>query len=209
MRTPIEIYMVFDLETTGLVAGKHAICEIACCPFDQNLNNLKEFESGIIKPYDNREIQQNALNHNGITYSQLENGRDSEVVFDELVKYIKSFKKTAAKIILVGHNILKFDNRHLEDYFNFHGKDLWKFVNSNIGLDTMWWSRMERVESDNFKLGTSCANRGIDLVDAHRAVNDTRANRDLAKSYLRGLRGESSNIQNEVGKDIKRPIFQF
>lgn len=207
MNTPIDIYLVYDLETTGLNAKNNLVCEIACCPIDKNLNDLKEFDSGIIKPYDDRKIEQRALEANGITMSQLENGRDSKIVIEELIKYLKSFKKTSPKIILVGHNIKKFDNPFLEDFFKFHKKDLWKFVSDKIEVDTMWWSRMERVESLNYKLGTSCENRGIELTDAHRALSDTRANRELLKSYLRGLRGEG--VKSSKTELRKRPKFQF
>lgn len=207
MKSPIEIFMVFDLETTGLNTQKNLVCEIACCPFDSELNDLKEFESGIIKPYDDREINEGALNANGITRAQLANGVDSKVVLTNFIKYIKSFKKTAAKIILVGHNIKTFDIPFLEDFFKFHGEDLWKYVSVKTEIDTMWWARMKWLESTNYKLGTCCENVGIDLMDAHRSLSDSRANRELAKSFLRSLRGEG-NI-NVKGKEIQRTVFQF
>ena len=44
MVSPIEVFLVFDLETTGLNPEKNAIIEIACCPFDIHLKDLPEFK---------------------------------------------------------------------------------------------------------------------------------------------------------------------
>lgn len=197
MISPVEIYMTYDLETTGLSATKNAICEIAISPMDKELNDLTEYSSGIIKPYDDRIIDDRALEHNGITREQLANGRESSEVFKELTSYLKSFKKTASKIVLCGHNIQTFDNPHLEDFFQFHKKDLWKYASNKIFFDTMWWGRMGWLESTNYKLGTCCDNAGIELVDAHRAINDTRANKELVKYFLKNLRGEGQVVKEE------------
>jgi DNA polymerase III alpha subunit (gram-positive type) len=206
MNTPIEIYFTYDLETSGLSAKKNAICEIAISPMDNELIDLPEYHSGIIKPYDNREISDGALEHNGITRQQLAEGRESSEVFKELIDYIKSFRKTAAKIILCGHNILKFDNPFLEDFFSFHKKDLYKYVTDKDHIDTMWWARKAWNESVNYKLGTCCSNAGIELVDAHRAISDTRANKNLVKYFLKNLRGEGQLIKEEIKH---REGFQF
>ena len=50
MKSNCQVFLVFDVETGGLKAETDAILEIAFCPMDNELNDLKEFESGIIKP---------------------------------------------------------------------------------------------------------------------------------------------------------------
>lgn len=207
MKSPIELICVFDIETTGLTAGKHAITEIACCMIDANLNDVGEWSSGIIKLYGDREVQDKALEVSGITRDQIANGKESKEVIAEMIKFIKGFKKTPAKIVLAGHNIDSFDIPHMVDFFEYHKKDLSKIVSDKVTFDTMWWSRFKWTESSNFKLGTCCNNVGITLVDGHRALNDTRANKELVKSYIKSLRGEGSK---EVKKEERaRAKFEF
>lgn len=205
MITSYDVYLVFDLETTGLVPGKHAIVEIACCPVSKDLKDLPEFESGVMKVYDDREIAEPALKANGITREQIENGVDSEEVIKKFCKYLKSLSKQGKKIIAVGHNIDKFDLPHLDDFFEVHGEDLSKYINPDFTIDTLMWSRLKWLESTNYKLGTCCQNCNIDLANAHRALSDTRANKELVVSFLSSLRGEG----NSSSEDHKRPVFEW
>ena len=206
MISSIQNIIVFDLETTGLKADKNCIVEIACCPFNQDLKDLQEYNSGIIKPYGDREISQGALNANGITIQQLENGVDSEKIIKEFVSYLSKLKAGRNKPILAGHNIDKFDIPFLDDFFKFHKYDLSKYVNFDFTIDTMWWARVKWKESLNYKLGTCCANEKIELIDGHRAMNDTRANKQLVKKFIQGLKSGSSEKEKE---EYKRPVFQF
>jgi DNA polymerase-3 subunit alpha (Gram-positive type) len=206
MQSPIRSIVVFDTETSGLSADKNQLLEIACCPIDIDLNNLKEYESGIMKPYDNREINQGALNANGITMQQIERGRDQREVFEEFCDFMSKLSSGRNKPILCGHNILSFDIPFLQNWFSMNKSDLSKFVNLDCSIDTMWWARIKWVESTNFKLGTCCENCNIELNDAHRALFDTRANRDLVKDFIRSLR---SDKRGEGDKEYVRPRFQF
>lgn len=205
-KSPIEVILVFDLETTGLSEEKHCITEIACCPISLRLEDLPEYTSGIIKPYGDREINQGALDVTGITREQLENGRDSKEVCNEVYKYIKSLHKTANKIVLAGHNIDSFDIPFLDIFFTYHKKDLSKLVNEKITIDTMWWARVKWEDSVNYKLGTCCQNENITLVDGHRALNDTRSNRELVKRFIKSLRGDGVLVKQEERPRIK---FEF
>lgn len=199
--------LVLDTETGGLDCKKTALVEIACCPFNsQTLENVKEFESLVIAPYDSsKEYTEGALKANGITMSQIKNGRESKQVFDELCAYLNSLKIGREKPILSGHN-LKFDIGFLNEFFDFHKKNFFDFVNQDFQMDTLWWSRIKFLESTNFKLGTCCENCGIELIDAHRALTDTRSNRDLIKDFIRSLR---SDKRGEGDKEYVRPRFQF
>ena len=204
MKSQFEVYLPFDLETTGLLRDNPAILEAAFCPFNQDLEDLKEFDSGIIKVYDNRIVTEGALKANGITREQITNGKDSQKVADELVKYLKSLANTPSKIVLCGQNSDEFDIPILIDFFEVHGYKLENYVNTSFTIDTMWWARVKHKESENYKLGTLCQNVGIDLVQAHRALADTRATKELVKSYISSLRGEGSSLNKK-----KRPIFQW
>ncbi len=192
MKTNCENYVVFDTETTGLKYDKNAVIEIACCAVDKDLKDVGEFDSGIMKVYDNREINEKALQANNISIDQINNGNDPEEQMKKLIKFFLSLKSGRNKPVLVGHNIDKFDIPFLDDMFSVFGQDLSKYVNTDFTIDTMWWARCKWTESVNFRLGTCCSNSGIELVNAHRAMVDTRANKELFKNFLISLRSDGS-----------------
>lgn len=206
MKSPISTYVTFDLETTGLDAAKTAVIEIACCAFNHDLNDVKDFESGIMQVYDNRDITEGALKANGITREQIANGVDPREAIEKLCQYFKHLKVGNSKPVLCGHNIDKFDIPFLDNMFTFFKKDLSDYVNTDFTIDTMWWARCKRAEQVNFKLGTCCEIECIELTDAHRAMTDTRANAALVKTYLRSLKSEGSSVNEEVKY---RASFQF
>jgi DNA polymerase-3 subunit alpha (Gram-positive type) len=210
MKTSIEVYLVFDLETSGLKPQENAILEIACCPFDKDLNDLSEFESPIMKPIESKIITSGALQANGITQEQILKGVDPKQVLNDFITYLKSLNKSHSKIILAGHNIDHFDIPFLDQFFQDFKKDLSKYVNDKFTIDTLWWSRVRFTESNNFKLGTVCSNLGIDLINAHRAINDTRANKELLKAMIRNLRQQNSSEKvSEVEETRFRTVFEF
>ena len=115
----------------------------------------------------------------------------------ELVKFLKSLKVGSAKPILVGHNIDSFDIPLLDDFLSFFGEDLSKYVCTDFTIDTLWWSRVMFEESENYKLGTCCKNVGIEVINAHRALNDTIANRELIKKMISNMRGFGGSIEKK------------
>lgn len=207
MKTPINYIIVFDIETSGLSSTSNSILEIACCVIDNELNDVEEYESKVMNIYDNREIQQQALQANGISMLQIENGRNPKEVLDELIKFFKKYSSGRNKPVLAGHNIDKFDIPFLANFFSVFGKDFSDFVNTDLTIDTMWWARLRRNEQENYKLGTCCSVEGIELVNAHRAVADTRSNKELVKKYLKGLRSEGEG--NSVKEKRYRKTFEF
>jgi DNA polymerase III alpha subunit (gram-positive type) len=225
MHTPITVYGVFDIETTSLfsrnhtykpkgskeaVQGNGAIVEIAFSPFDENLNDLPEYDSGIIAVPEDRIIEQAALNVNGITREQIKNGKDPKIVANELKDYFKGLAKTASKIILVGHNIDKFDIPYLDDFMETQKIDLSKLVNPNHIFDTMWRSRERWVESEGGYNLIACLNNiGVTLVQSHRAMPDTRATKKLAKNLIGTARGEGSVTITQEPVEKHRVNFQM
>lgn len=190
-------FVVFDLETGGLSHEKNPVLEVAMFVLTNDLDNGDEYDS-LIKPYGDLVIQKEALDSNGIDMGVVENmGKNIDVVVNDLCKFLQSQKVGREKPILVGHNIDKFDIPFLNSMFEFCKKDLSKFVNDNFTIDTMWWSRIRWQESPNYKLGTCVQNAGIELVNAHRAVADTKATRELVKKFLMGLRSNGSTVGEE------------
>ena len=114
---------------------------------------------------------------------QIENGRDQREVFEEFCDFLSKLSSGRNKPILCGHNIKKFDIPFLQNWFELNKSDMSKFVDMDYPIDTLQWGRLKWVESANFKLGTCCENCNIELNEAHRALFDTRANRDLVKDF--------------------------
>ena len=184
-------YATFDLETGGLAADKNPVLEIAIVVMNHELEEIGEYTS-LIKPYGDLVIQPQALQANGLTLEQLQNAPDSGVVAKEIAAFLKKFKVGKDKPVLCGHNIDKFDIPFLDNYLAAHKVKLADLVNTDFTIDTMWWSRIKWTESPNYKLGTCVQRLGIELVNAHRAVADTRANHQMVKQFLKLLRGQGS-----------------
>lgn len=199
-------FLTCDTETGGLSADKHPIAEIAFCAFNNvTLEDVGEYES-LIKPYDNTKVyQQQALDANGLTMEDIKGGKDSKVVIEEIIQFMKKLKCGNNKPIFVGHNFEKFDINFMVEFFAFHKKNILDYVDERIE-DTMWWSRYRRPESANYKLGTCVSNEGIELVNAHRALSDTRATKELFKGYIRNLRSTSNG---NVEEKRFRHTFEF
>lgn len=190
-------FVVFDLETGGLSHENNPVLEVAMFVLKSNLENGDEYDT-LVKPYGNLTIQKEALYSNGIDLDVVNNiGKTVDVVVNDLCKFLQNQKVGREKPILVGHNIDKFDIPFLDAMFTFCKKDLSNYVNSDFTIDTMWWSRIRWQESVNYKLGTCIQNAGIELVNAHRAVADTRATRELVKKFLMGLRSDGSTVSKE------------
>ena len=61
----------------------------------------------------------------------------------------------------------------------------------------------------DYKLSTCCQLAGIDLVDAHRALTDTKANALLLISYIKKLRGEGQTQLSNKKKIRFRNTFEL
>ena len=62
---------------------------------------------------------------------------------------------------------------------------------------------------NKFNLTACCEQAGIQLIDAHRAMNDVEANKQLHEYLIKSLR--NSNVQNVGNNDTTtvRQTFQF
>ena len=92
-----------------------------------------------------------------------------------------------------------FDIPFFEGMFAFNNDDLWEYV--KFVEDTMKLSYYRATEQENYKLGTCCRKEGIELVDAHRALTDTRANAYLMLKYIELMRG---NVVAEPSASVKK-----
>lgn len=190
-------YVALDTETSGLNEATSAVLEIAMCPFDSELNNLEEYVSPIIAPYNpSLEYTTGALQVNGLSMDQINKGKLAKEVFEEIVTYLAKLKKGKDRPVLIAHN-RKFDVGFMSEFFKFFKKDFNDYINTEYPIDTMWWGRTRWIESTNYKLGTLVSNAGLETDSQHRALSDARVTRDLAKYFITNLRSEGTGIQGE------------
>lgn len=218
MKTTVNYVIVADTETGGLPRkaskGKPekrafhdvALCEVAIVVVDcVNLRVVEEYND-IIKPYtDNLEYSEGAEKVHGLTVKHLtENGKDVKEVYANVKNILKKYANPKIGSILAGHNFQLFDIPFFEGLFEFNKDRLWDYVNFVEDTVKIAWYRS--VEQENYKLGTCCRKEGVELVDAHRALNDTRANAYLFINYLKQLRGE--NVSSQKSENVRKTRFR-
>lgn len=203
-------FIVYDLETGGLVTKSWIppITEIAMCVVSNNLEDIGEYSS-LIKVYkETQEYKKEALQASNITLEMCNSqGKDKSEVLKDIINIFKKNKVGSTKPILVGHNIDAFDNVILDKFFTENNEDLSKYVETKFTIDTLWFSRLKYPDLPNFKLGTVLEASGIDLTNAHRALNDTKGNKDLFVQMMKCLRGQGTQTVLETEK--YRKTFRF
>lgn len=206
-------YICFDIETGGFSCDKNPITEIALIAYNgETLQNQFEFET-FVSLYDNLKLEQEALDKTGITIEMLETGINVEELVEILIVIFEKFTNGSSKFkykpILVGHNICDFDIPFIEHIFKRSNKNLNDYVH-RYKEDTLLWGRRKwNGKSKKFGLSNCCQLAGIELTDAHRAMNDVKANTELHKYLVNNDRG--TNITNTINKaeDSIRTTFQF
>lgn len=173
-----------DVETTGLNANKHAIIQLA---FIIEIDGkVKQRGSYRINPktYNKaREIEQAALDANGITREQLATFEDSGEAFIKFQQTLEKFISVGEKLTFVAYNSpfdIKFiqawfmDNGRGNDYgryFTYKDLDVFALVKYLVYAGPL-------RELPNHKLSEVCKHFDI-AFDAHDAVADIEATRDL------------------------------
>ena len=146
--------VALDLETTGLDPSKDKIIEIGAVRF--NGNRIEDEWSTLINP--NRTIPSFIHQLTGISNNMVKNAPPIDGVLHELESFIGNDP-------IVGHNV-GFDLAFMRN----HG-----VTDNNIAIDTYELASVLLPKSSRYNLGSLCAQNGIILKDAHRALDDARA----------------------------------
>jgi len=190
-------FLVYDVETGGLPSkenpafDKMALTEVALVMVSPELEIIAK-TSFLFAPYfDDLIYTSGAASVSGITKQMcIDEGIDPFEALDITQDFISTYNKSKKKPTLVGHNIIKFDNPFLENWFKACNDDLYKYVNKDP-KDTLDLCHLLFPEAPNYKLGTMCDQFGVELVGAHRALPDTIANAELFIEIMKNLRGEN------------------
>ena len=163
-----EIYVVFDLETTGLNSHEHEIIEIGAIKM-QGTRIIDKF-SEFVKP--KMRVSEKIKNLTNINDGMLENASPIE---DVLPKFME-FSKDAT---MVAHNA-KFDMSFIRrDCKRILGIDYEPAV-----IDTLQMARDLLPEYKSYGLGPLTKKLGVALESHHRAVDDSQATAGMFKIFL-------------------------
>lgn len=207
-------YVLFDCETGGLSPKENPITEIAFLVYDSvDFKEAFRYDT-FVQPYHNLKLDPKAMEITGITKQQLDSGCDFEELVEIIIMIAKKFTivkgKWKVKPIFVGHNIADFDIGFLEYIFNACDKNLWDYYQRYME-DTLLLCRTKwEGEYQKFNLTSCCKYAGIEIIDAHRALNDVEPNKELHKYLVDTLRSKNVNLADSKEEvNSFRKTFQF
>lgn len=176
--------LYLDVETSGLNPIKSALLQVACI-IDID-GEIKEKRSWYIRPFEDDEIDDKALEINRLTREQIaafplpwEFHRE---FIDMLAKHVDKFDRTD-KFYTAGYNV-RFDVDFLSSFFKKIGDDYYgSWFNGRL-VDPyplfQWRDWVGGIKLPNYRLGTVCEKFDIKFAgEAHDAMIDIQATRDL------------------------------
>ncbi|MBD3224635.1 MAG: DEAD/DEAH box helicase [Caldithrix sp.] len=167
----LETFIVIDLETTGLDPEKDQIIEIGAIKYERGQE--KEVFEQLINP--ERPIPEFITRLTGITDKHVQDQPTFSQIFDRLDQFI-------GHTAFIGQQI-NFDISFLEYQYRARHNDFNNWENrvmrfqylKNTRIDTLFLSRIFLPFLTSFKLGDLADSFGVDLNNAHRAIDDARA----------------------------------
>lgn len=210
MKSQVKYIVMADTETGGLPNSNVkafddiALCEVALVVIDvPNLKICDEF-SAIIKPYKEGLIYSaEAEEVHKITKQVIdEQGIELKDAFKIVKQYLTKYKNPYHKAIFGGHNFAGYDMSFFENMFSFFEDDIYNYV--KWVEDTQKLAYYAFPELPNYKLTTCCNAVGVELVEAHRALQDTKSNALLMIELLKWIQGgRTTNREGVMDKDLE------
>lgn len=174
-----------DTETGGVNTEKSALIQLSGI-IRVNKKDVETFNF-FIKPFENSEVNEKALEVQGRTLEELKTEKyvEEKEVYKQFVnlldKYVDKYDKTD-KFIVAGYNV-RFDVDMLKAFFQRHGNNfLFSYLDSSM-LDPLYSIRLLQVAGilpvlENNKLETWCKHFGIELK-AHDSLEDIEATKKI------------------------------
>ena len=178
-----EIYVVLDLETTGLSALKDEIIEIGAVKI-QNGKIIDKYHT-LIKP--SIKIPYFIENLTGITQEMVSKSPDIKSVIHDFVDFI-------GDSTIVAHNAV-FDMGFIYKTCEKHDIKL-----ENSVLDTLNLSRVLINDLKNHRLNTVSNYFNIKLLNHHRAVDDAEATGKILLELFKILKDNGINDLSKINK---------
>ena len=183
-----------DTETGGVNPEKAALIQLSgIIRIDKK--DVEKFNF-YIKPFENSEVNEKALEVQGRTLDELKTEKyiEEKEVYKQFInlldKYIDKYDKTD-KFIVAGYNV-RFDVDILKALFQRHGNNfLFSYLDSSM-LDPLYSIRLLQIAGilpvlENNKLETWCKHFGIELK-AHDSLEDIVATKKLIGKLISLIR---------------------
>ena len=183
-----------DTETGGVNPEKAALIQLSgIIRIDKK--DVEKFNF-YIKPFENSEVTEKALEVQGRTLEELKTDKyvEEKEVYKQFInildKYIDKYDRTD-KFIVAGYNV-RFDVYILKAFFQRHGNNfLFSYLDSSM-LDPLYSIRLLQIAEvlpvlENNKLETWCKHFGIELK-AHDSLEDIEATKKLIGKLISLIR---------------------
>lgn len=157
-----ETFIVFDIETTGLHAGKDKITEIGAVKIQDG--SIIDYYCTFVNP--EIPIPQKIQELTGITNEMVQDAPTIEEVLPRFLDFV-------GDSVLVAHNA-NFDVGFIRYFSN-----LYSLVVNNTVLDTLELARLLFPTLKKHKLDIVADHLGISLNNHHRAVDDAKATAEI------------------------------
>lgn len=151
-----DIFVVLDLETTGLSPQRDQIIEIAAVKYVKGVKS--DVFSMLVNP--GFEISPLITGITGITNEDLANASDISTVLPALISFL-------GKAPVVGHNINSFDKKFLQVAYEASGKEF-----KNRTIDTLPLARKALPDLPHHRLEDLKNELNISVDISHRALPD-------------------------------------
>lgn len=165
-------YIVFDTETTGLNAAENTLIEIAAVKM-KGMEIIEEWTT-LIDP--EVEISAKITELTGITNDMVKGQ-------PKLAEALPKFREFVQDAVLVAHNA-EFDLGFISVCASRIGMPEW----NNPVMDTLPLARKLYPSEKNYKLKTLTHKFSVDLINAHRALDDTVATARVFQFMLKDLK---------------------
>lgn len=200
-------FFAFDVETTGLDPKENEIISIAAVILDEQLQERDVLE---VYAMPEKGIDPVAAEVNGFTTLGWQSrGAVSQYTLSrEIVRFTKEY----SDLIPLGHNV-SFDVDFLRSLYEQQGlSDEFKKTFSYHKIDTVGMAvAFDLVKfgkkAGEYKLAALCPRFGVDLDNAHNALDDIKATVNLYKQIVRGLGGKE-DVEIHAPSRYKRFIEQ-
>lgn len=183
-----------DTETGGVNPEKSALIQLSgIIRIDKK--DIEKFNF-YIKPFENSEVNEKALEVQGRTLEELKTDKyvEEKEVYKQFInlldKYIDKYDRTD-KFVVAGYNV-RFDVDILKAFFQRHGNNfLFSYLDSSM-LDPLYSIRLLQIAEvlpvlENNKLETWCKHFGIELK-AHDSLEDIEATKKLIGKLISLIR---------------------
>ncbi len=156
-------FVVYDFETTGINLSNDEIIEIGALKIVNG--EFKEVFTTLVKP--KKPIPPDATRVNRITNEMVANCYSIEQIIRDFYLFCKGCQ-------MVGYNSIAFDSVFLERAGKLVGINF-----DNNQLDAFMLAKQKLKGLRNYKLGTVAKYLEVNLIDAHRALNDVIATAEV------------------------------